>query len=556
MVRTGVSLKKISILVALAVLAVAVVAGAGSFALVLAGIWGLVTFCLGYTRGVRKNATAQPQIKAGFRHNLCVFGAIYLIPIGIATTFYVALSCYISRFGNSLSIDSLIAIQQAFEDFSQFFSDKLKLNEIEIFVVLVVIYLLSCVLLSKPRQSNTEAGAAAGAGRGLRFQERVVTMLHRAVDVYGKYSGPAAAGVATLASFTLFGMQLGEPAKDLQLRVKVIQVGYAEVAKRTEAELSERVTTALYTKIGDTFPSSYRDALRLPTQIDGLVKSVQQHADDAKSKYEVSVPTVERTLQDEKARIREVDELKSDLRIEGTGRRTVPGSTTYNQVEAARNALGSRREDRRIELISEGQKKITLQVEKIVGEQIMMLTKPLTNAIPILEPLMQTFVEATDRTLQERIGKSYDHAMETAMRNPRDLAAVVEREAKVTVAETDIETLVEHATPRAQQQSEKLKQTLSSLTDSKSLIDHHVTENLTARQSMQNCRGCLKLLPLPDLHLLRVPDLYRSPYLYRPPGTGNFDWPGRITTPRPVVPKPVMPKPVVPEPKVPRFFFW
>lgn len=162
--------------------------------------------------------------------------------------------------------------------------------KIEILAVLVVIYLLNCVLLSKRRQGNTEAAATAGAGRELRFGERLVAML----------------------------------------------------------QLSKRVTTTLYAKIGDAFPSSYRDALRLPTQIDDLVETVQQHADHAKSEYGVNVPAVERTLQDEETRIKKLNELKPDLRIEATGRQSVPASATYNQVEAAKSAFGRARMTREL----------------------------------------------------------------------------------------------------------------------------------------------------------------------------------------------------------------
>lgn len=529
MVRAGVSLKNVSILVILVVL-VAVVVGAGPFALVLAGIWSLVAFCLEYTRKARKNATiAQSQVETNFRYNLCYFGVRHLIPIGIATAFYVLLSCYIHWFSDSLSIDSLIAMQHDFEHVSKSFSDHFKLNEVTIFAVFIAYYLLSCALLAKRRQGNEEMGATAGAGRWLQFRESLVATLHWTVDVYVKYSGQTAVCLATLASFTLFGMQLGEPTKDLQLRIKDVQMGYADVTKETEAKLSERVTTVLYAKIRDTFPPSYREALTLPTQIDRSVESVQQHADDVKSKYEVSVPPdVERTLQDEEARIKKVNELGSDLRIEGTGRQGVPGSTTHNQIEAAKNALHSRQEDKGTELIREGKKRVTLQAEKLGSEQIVLLTKPLTDAIPILEPPIKILAEAVDKILQEGIGKSYDRAMEAAMRNPRDLDAVVEREAKTIVDKTDIKTLVERATPRAQLQSAKLQQTLSSLEESKPLIDHYVTENLAARRSKQNCRDCPEILPSPDLHL--PPDINRSP------GMGNHDSPGRITSPRPLDP--------------------
>lgn len=228
--RTGVSVKVAALAVPVAVLAA--IAGGGPFALVLAAIWALVAFCLGYAKN------AEP--KAGFRYHLSACGVRYLVPVGIATTFYVLLTLYISWFGDSLSIGWLIAMQRTFEGVSTFISENLKLSELEVFAILFGIYLLSCVLLSRRDTESTGTG----------FRTQLVSMLHRGLDGYGKYSGVLATGVATLASFTLFGMQLGAPTDDLQLRVKVAQQGYAEIAKRAEAELSQQVATGSTARSG------------------------------------------------------------------------------------------------------------------------------------------------------------------------------------------------------------------------------------------------------------------------------------------------------------------
>lgn len=94
-------------LLAASVALAGVIGGAGVFAVGLVGIWGLILFCAGYTRKTRQHsATAQgrttgqrrtqPRAAADFRYNLCAFGILYLIPIGIALAFYVLLTAYIS----------------------------------------------------------------------------------------------------------------------------------------------------------------------------------------------------------------------------------------------------------------------------------------------------------------------------------------------------------------------------------------------------------------------------------------------------------------------------
>lgn len=543
----------IRVVLVVAVVLGAAIAGGGMFAFVLAGICGLVAFCRRYTRRAKQNTTlVQPGAMDRFRYHLCASGVRYLVPVGIAVAFYVLLSIYISLFGDSLSIDWLIAMQLAFEDSSQFFSDHLALNEIEVLAALVSIYALSCVLLSR-REGDKEKKIPASGVAGVRA--RFVAALHRTIDLYGKYTGPVATCLAALASFTLFGMQLGEPSKDLRLRVKVAQAGYAEIAKRTEAELSQRVATALHGKIMDAFAPSYRAALKLPTRIDSSVADVRANADDADSTYGLSVPAVDRLLRDEAARTKKVRELRSDLRVQGTGRRGVPGSTTYNEVDAARKALSPHQSGAGVELIRVGRKKVILQVEKLASARIVAVTKPLTEAIPILEPLLQTFAGAADKTLQERLAKSYDRAMKAALRNPRARESTVRREAKTVISETNVKTLVDRATPRARRQTRRLRHALSSLTAGSELIDRRVVKYETDMWWRLRSLGIRDPILPSELKAPRIPysipDVYPSPGMGRP-GSGAYP-PGGVdpyTPPRTVVP----PKP--PPPKVPRLPFF
>lgn len=538
-------LRSLFVLTALFLLAAVVVGVGSSMSLFLACICGLIAVCLWHKKKVEIPAgTARPIKGAGFSYHLCSVGVLYLIPIALATAFYIFLSLYVAWYGDTLHLESLIMIQQSFEGISRFFSDNLKLTEGRVLVVLVLVYLLSCLLLWHHKSSIDQQPDSSG----LRLRKRLVLTLQRAVDGYVKYTGPIAAGLATLASLTLFGMQLGEPTKDLQLRIKVLQVGYADVTRRTEAALTERVTGELYREIHDALPPFYLEALQLPTQIDGSVEDVRQHADSAKSRHGVTVPAVEQMLQEQTSRMEKVDKLASDLRVEGTGRQSVPASTTEKEVTTARNALNSRPSEQRIDLITEGQKKVTLQIEKLVTERIVALTKPLMEAVPILEPLVQSFVEAADKTLQERIEKSYERAVQVAMQNPGELDAVIEREARSIVAETNAKALAERAAPGAQQKSEQLRQTISWLAASKPDIDKAVAEHLARQPKPDPRRGIL--VPLPDMYYPPYTYQYYPPhtYQYRPPYTGGYDQ-GRLTPSRPITP----PRPA---PRAPGRFFW
>jgi hypothetical protein len=512
------------------------------FGLLVGVIWGLVAFCWDYTRRIKQQARPEHlRDGAGLRYNLCAFGLLYLIPIGVATTFYCLLAVYLQLFGNSASIGWLISLQQAFEAISKFFSDYLKLSEFAVFAVLIGVYLLTCLLLSKRRSRGR-----GDAGHGWRF--RVASALNRGTEFYTKYSGPAAAGLATLASFTVFGMQLGVPATDLELRLKVAQHGYAEVTKKIEADLSQRVARGLYDKVYAGFPQSYRDVLTEQATIGGLVDGVRGHAANAKSTYDVSVPSIDRAVQDETAKRLQVDALAPDLRVESIGRTDTRGDATPEQVKAARTAVADPADGQGIDLVTDGRRKVTLQVERIVSERILALTKPLTDAVPIMEPLLQAFAEAIDKTLQDRVGKAYDRLVEVAIRSPHNLDAAVGREAQAIVNQTDVSKPVVQAAPRAQRLAETRRLTLSSLHAGKNLIDQKVTETLATRQPPQTRPG--RPLDLPKLYLRPLPPL--PPYShYGTPGFGGYDRPPNTYR---IPPRTVQPPRAVRPP--PRIFFW
>ncbi|HZB31691.1 MAG TPA: hypothetical protein VE465_16140 [Streptosporangiaceae bacterium] len=535
----GVSSGKVILVLGL----MAVAAIVNPFASVVVGIWALVAFCLRYKRAAERGA--PPAGPRGFRYHLCAFGVLYLIPIGFAMTFYVLLSLWVSWFGDSMSVDRLIAVQRTFENVSAFFSDNLKLSELEIFVVLVAIYALSSLLLPKWRRGRR----ANAAGRWPRLRARSVNTLYGALDGYTKYSGPIAAGLATLAAFTFFGMGLGEPAKDLELRVKVAQEGYAEITKKIEARLSQRIGSGLYVKIKGSFPASYQTALTQVAEVEAARARVESRAAQARTAYNLSVPEVDGTLEAERTKGARFNGLNSDLRTEAEGRRHVPEGMTPERVADLRAAVDAFPAAERIEVVNTGHKRITLQVEKVVSEQLIALLKPLMQAVPILEPLLATFAEVADATLQERIAKAYDRAAAAVMRNPGQFESAVARAADSVVAETDVRSIVKRATPRAMQQAAALRLRLSQLEKSDSVINKRITEKASSIPEFKRLSPELQRL-LRNYYGGRFPGLRIPPYGFGPPGYYRPPpgYPG--IQPRPMVP----PRPPAPRPPPPRIF--
>lgn len=492
-----------------------VVASGEPFILVPVGIWGLVVCCRAYAKSERWTATAVRP----FRYHLCASGVPYLISMGIATTAFVLLTLCLRWFGDDLGFETLQQMENLFATVSGFFADNLKLSEVKVLGILLAILLVSAVLSARDGRRDP---LVAGPDSAAPSDTRAVLVLHRAVEVYARHSGPVAAGLATMASLTFFGLQLGAPTDDLQVRIKTVRAGYAEVAIRTEAALTQRVTQSLYTKVRQAFPAPYGAALDLPPQLDRATDDLREHAARARSGHGVTVSEVEELLRSHAERRPTLDALDSRLRVEGGGRPpTVPPTLSRRTLDAAQQRVVAHDSGPPIELVDLGHRRFTLQIEKVVTERIAVLTKPLTEAVPILEPLMQGFVESLDQAFQERIGRAYDRLLEVAVRDAKAFDGAVEREARAIVAETDVGPPVERSAARAEQQSGLLRQALDSVALGRSTIDLRVDESVQRQRSRPVPRE-LQLLPylLPPRVFPRPPPFtypYRNPDAGRPP---------------------------------------
>jgi hypothetical protein len=422
--------------------------------------------------------TRWTRLAARFRHHLCAVGILYLVPIGIAVAFYVLVSVWLGLFGDSFGIDRLIALQRLFENVSQFFSDTLQLDESRIFLALVGIYLIGCLLLTRRDSRIADRSPASLPVRSRRLRLWLVSGLHRAAEGYCRYSNPIAAGLAVLASFTFFGLHLGAPSHDLQLRLKTAQQGYAEVAARTEAALSQRITFVLFHQALDALPADYRDALRLPDQIAAAAADTRAYTAEVRRKYGIADPAVETVVHTEQVRQATADRLKTVLVVPGGPDTKPAGDLPNGQLGAARSIVADQPPDPGVELVSEGRRKVVLQVQKLVSERLVSVVKPLVDAFPVLGPVLGVLTEAVDETAQEKLDEAYQQVVREVVRNPREFTGTVQRGADRIAAHTDVAKLAAQARPAAEQQAGKLRRTLAALTNGKARLERRVADKL------------------------------------------------------------------------------
>jgi hypothetical protein len=506
----------------------------GPFTIAVAAAWALTAYCARYIRQVRRaRAGKDDQEGAGLRYNLCATGVLYLVPICVAATGYLLLTGVVRMVAGQAGIGWLISVQHLFEATSDFVERYLNLSELAVFGIMVGVYVLTCVLLARKRGPLPEQER-----RGLRF--RVISWLNTGVEWYAKYANPVSAGVATLAALTVFGMQVGAPASNLELRIKIAQRGYSDLSRQVDADLSQQVATGLFHKIQQQLPKPYRDALALPNQLLDAASDVQTRASDA-AVDGVTIPAVDKAVDAVMAQRAKVDAVPSEIVVHGPAPDDPPPpDVTLQQVDAAEKSItaesaAERPKDTRVDLVAEGQKKVTLQVEKLASEQILALTKPLTSAVPILEPMISAFADSMDETLQQRLGVAYDRIMAKVLRDPQHAGKTVRAEAESIVSHTNVSPDVARALPSAKELSVAMTVALASMRHYPTLIDQRVSKAL-AEQTPDDPDGLPDLLPLPDdLPPINSFDLNPPNYYYYEPPPEAFTPPPEEFMPPPEV---------------------
>jgi len=345
--------------------------------LMLGTAWALLEFC-----------RSRRDRKTGLRRQLCVFGVLYLVPMGLALAFHVALGAVLAARRDWMSADSLLALEATLANASKFFSETLKLSELEVLGVLVLLYLVTALVANA----------------------LVSKVLHGATEFYSKFSGPVAAGLAVLTAFTFFGTHLATQAQVLDQHIRTTKLEHDEVSRDAERYLASKVASDLAEKIRAEMPPDYQNVL-VAQLVRFTSPSVNTDGDQP--------------------------------------RRPMPGSTTRDQVTTAREVVD--RATTATATRPQGERKIALQVEKVLTEALMKLGEDTIKQVPMLEPVMQALMEAVDRHLQDGVlTKTYDRMMDALWRSPGDLDAI----ARELVDSVDITDIAAKVTPGAKRWAE------------------------------------------------------------------------------------------------------
>jgi hypothetical protein len=349
----------------------------------------------------------------------------FLVPFTLVLLFYLGLLIVISMKWESISLHSLIRLEEYLTTIHSY--TKWKLSKGMVLGLFVAIFVLG--LLRVPLEARKK--------------------LYSGVDWIYTWSKRAYVLFVLLCSFTLLGTQLGQPTDDLRLRIKLIRDGYAELRQEAEEALSEEVAVQFHTKTRDNLSPEYQTALKRPEEIGSKTSNLRSHYAAAQREYGVKSGKAETVL----SRFDSLNRsgLQTEIRLtEPTGKapkatvsESEPGQITFQKVNEAKGALENYRQKTRGRFITflstEDGKKLTIQGAKVVTDVLKSeLVSAWIKRYPIAEPFIDVFFKTLDEKIKARLETFAENATKEIIESPTRAEAAINTEASKIVNETEV----------------------------------------------------------------------------------------------------------------------
>ncbi|MCL5037772.1 MAG: fibronectin type III domain-containing protein [Chloroflexi bacterium] len=448
----------------------------------------------------------------------------FLVPFVLITFLYLMLSLVVASIvaSDSITLHSLIRFEESLEKLKSFFSI-FKLNAIEALVVLVALYLLGF----------------------FRFMAQKSRKLFKLFDKYQLVVRRVYIVLVLLCSFTFFGTQLGEPTKNVSLRIKTIRDGYADLCNQAREAISEEVAIQIYPKVFGSFPKPYQDALELPTKIEQETNSLRDYYNSVRNEFGVTDRNVEVLFDRGSLRARSASDLKVEV-PDGTTKRidyfAFPNlqQINYKKIKDAKNAVSQYRSNlksRAIEMLKiEGGKKVTCQIPKVfTGEVKKALLQQIIKDYPILEPVVDVFFKTLDKQVETKVEQAIEDVVNSAIQSPESFDKSVVEQASTIVEHKKVEiTKADFKT--AQRASIELRNKLARIRNARTNLFHSVAPKDLSIELNSNLSVDISWSSVPDAQSYKI---YRSSdrsgsfnkaNSETTEGTGIKEWPEEFPT--------------------------
>lgn len=391
---------------------------------------------------------------------------------------------------DSITLDSLFRFEKFLEELKTFFSI-FKLNAIEALVVLVALYFLGF----------------------FRFPAKKSKKLFSLFDKYQLVVRRVYIVLVLLCSFTFFGTQLGEPTRNVNLRIKSVRAGYSDLCNEVHSAFWEEVSQQLYPKVHDSFPQPYKDALGLPTKIEQETNSLRDYYNSVRNEFGINDRNIEALLDRGSLLARKASDLKVELpddAIKGLDYSSIPipKQINYKKIEDAKNVAYQYRsnlQSQSIELLKiEGGKKVTCQIPKVFTEEAKKaLFRQIVRDYPILEPIVDVFFRTIDKQIEMKVEQSIDQLVNSTIQNPESFnksvveqASTIVEHQKVEINNADLES--------AHKANIKLGNELASIKKARENLFHSITPKDISIELNSNLSVDVSWSSVPDALSYRV----------------------------------------------------
>jgi len=442
----------------------------------------------------KKRKIEKSQSKKGILYYFYANSLDFLVPFVVVAFFYLVLDLVISIAvaSDSATLHFLIRFEEVLAKAKSFFSI-FKLNAIQALIVLLGLYFLGF----------------------LRFPTEKSRMLFTVFDKYQIFFRRVYIVLVLLCSFTFFGAQLGESTKNVTLRIKTVRDGYADLCNEVQDTISEEVAHQLYSKVLDSFPQPYQDALELPTKIEQETNSLSVYYSSVRNDFGAKDRNVETLVDKGSLRARTASDLKVEVH-DGLRNRIDyfttpdPRQINYKKIEDAKSTVRQYRNklrSRAIELLHiEGGKKVTFHIPKVfTGKFKKVFFEQIIKDYPILEPVVDMFSRTLDKQIEAKIESSIERIANSTIQNPESFDKSAVTQASTIASQKNIET-TKSDLETARRTSIELRSQLTSIEKARTSLFRSISPQLSVELNT-NLSVDISWSSVPDADSYRI---YRS----------------------------------------------
>ncbi len=408
-----------------------------------------------------KRSSIDKAKKTGAHYHFYTLTLEFLVPLVAIVFFYSALAAFVSRSGDSASLAYLIQLETTLTQVKSYLTI-LKLDAVQILGVLAFLYLLGLLGLS----SSSSKGFFSFL-KGYRIWTRRIFV-----------------PLVILSSLTLFGTQLGEPTNDLQLRIKTIRDGYADVRQEIKELVDHDTGSLLYSNAKDSLPPSYLGALAMSDEIADEIDALDSDYEAAKAEYGLNIPEIQAIIASSAGR-REAEskqthtiKLVAGSGLSSRGRAEQADKITYRKLINMKRTVSSLKRglsSKKISLLStEGGSELLFQVPRVLtGEFKKALFQSWIDSYPILEPLVDVLKGTVNKKIESEAEVATDRVLNLAIKDPSKTEALIEQEAR-KIADGNSVTVASEITENAETNRIRVENQLGKVKDARAQVKQQV----------------------------------------------------------------------------------